>query len=196
MNTFDAWKEATERNKEVDRVNAKRNSKSILIKALLLSPFILVALGFLLIFAPDEGLASDGSNMLAIAFSIALVFLIPILFGVIITVTPSFFKRETREEITPLRNAWAKVHGLDPAGDLPDMYSYLYGVKEQVFTQRVDSILKTYRLVNEDGAGILYDAEGNRVDSKASAVNTAGGSFRDPNSELWKTASKTISEEK
>lgn len=194
MNTFDAWKESIERNEEIDRANAKKDFNTILIKALLLLPFLYICLSFFLRFAPKEGLAEDGSNVGALALSIASFFLIPIVFVIIIVVTPSFFTRQKKEDTSKLRAAWAKVHGLDSAGELPAMESYLCGVKEQVFTQRYDNVLKTYRLVSESGTGVLYDADGNRVDSKASAVNTTVVSVDDPNSELWQAAAKPTSQ--
>lgn len=187
MNTFDAWKAAVERNNAIARTNGKKNTKSNLIKALLLLSLFVVGFGFFLNYAP-YGLAEDGSNFVAIALTTALVLIIPSTFLMIIVLTPPFFKLEPYESITLLRDAWAKAHGLDAAKELPNMHSFLSFPDEQVFIQRFGDELKTYRLVNEGGNGVLYDAEGNRVDSKAAAVTFTGVTVDDPNSELWKTA--------
>lgn len=187
MNTFDAWKAAVERNHAIARTNDKKNTKSNLIKALLLLPLFVVGFGFFLNYAPN-GLAEDGSNFVAIALTTALVLIIPSTFLMIIVLTPPLFKLEPYENIAPFRNTWAKAHGLDAAKRLPNMDLFLSYSDEQVFTQRSGNELKTYRLVNEGGNGVLYDAEGNRVDSKAAAVTFTGVTVDDPNSELWKTA--------
>lgn len=188
MNTFDAWKAVVERNHAIARTNDKKNTKSNLIKALpLLLPFV-AGFGFFLNYAAKDGLAEDGSNAVDIALSIILLsFILSAVFLMIIVLTPPLFKLEPYENIAPFRSAWAKAHGLDAAKRLPSMDLFLSYPDEQVFIQRSGNDLKTYRLVNEGGNGVLYDAEGNRVDSKAAAVNTTGVTVDDPNSELWKT---------
>lgn len=86
------------------------------------------------------------------------------------------------------RKTWAELHGIVNVKEIP----YFENQKDDFEIDFIDEVapgkLRAYRIKLENGTGVLYDGDGNRVDAKTSAATTPGVTVDDPNSDLWMTA--------
>jgi hypothetical protein len=183
-NTFTEWKAVVKANDVLGKMNFKKLFWSNLIKAAILSPFAVIALVLV-----NSAFLADSSSVILKSLSWAGTLMIPMMFLFIIMVTPDFFKLHELQDETSAQIAWAKAHGLRTDKSLPTMRSYLAGSPEQVFTQRIGKVFNVYRLANEDGNAVLYDAKGVVVEEDPSRIKVAKkATAEDPNNELWRVA--------
>lgn len=183
MSTFNEWSAVAKANERIRKLNSKKLFWSTTIKMAVLSPFLFFALVILNSYSGDDPESILSYSGTIVLFTGALM---------IALVTPQLFKLEELKDEEPYLETWATSHGLDLEGELPSMDRFLDRYyTEHLFTQRFGNVLNTYRLVNEKGQGVLYDAKGNVVEEDLSLVKVAEKpAAEDPNADLWKVAAE------
>lgn len=84
------------------------------------------------------------------------------------------------------RTSWAEAHGLDPKQNLPSRFALTSDYPEEIFSQRIDGRLRTYRLYFDGESTRLYGEDGMEISPKETEPQKP--EFYPENDALWQAS--------